>query len=531
MSIGYGKFYDQLVVPDSSAVANNILFSKKWIDSLNKLNFNKLTDNDKISFNIIKNQLESDSWYQSVFKQYEWDASLYNLSGECYYLINQPWAGLDERLKTLSNHLNNSTAFYKAAFQILNRPTKEHVELAILQNQGGLSVFGKSLTDSIKISHLTESEKNTLTQNAAKTVSAINEFIAALKGMLANKTQNFRNFAIGKELFTQKFKYDIAADITPEDLYANASKAKTQYYTKMFQVSDNLWTKYFPAIPKPKDTATLIETMINKIQLQHATPEHFFDSLSSQVHQLKKFIIEKDLFDFDTTYSIIVRYMPDYASGVTIASAEFTPPYQKQGVTYFNINDLTRYSKEKAESALQEVNNYMSQLLSIHEAMPGHCLQGIYNNKKSPDVVRSVFQNGAMIEGWAVYTEGMMLDNGWGNHSPELELIHAKMKLRELSNVIIDYDMQVLNKPKDYIMHILMNECFQTPAQAEEKYHRATVSQVQLCSYYAGYSAIAALKNAYQKKMGNKYSLKEFHESFLSFGSSPVKYISERMLQ
>ncbi len=105
------------------------------------------------------------------------------------------------------------------------------------------------------------------------------------------------------------------------------------------------------------------------------------------------------------------------------------------------------------------------------------------------------------------------------------------MKLRELSNVIIDYDMQVLNKPKEYIMHILVNECFQTQAQAEEKYHRATVSQVQLCSYYAGYSAIAALRDTYQKKMGDKYSLKDFHETFLSFGSSPVKYISERMLQ
>lgn len=163
--------------------------------------------------------------------------------------------------------------------------------------------------------------------------------------------------------------------------------------------------------------------------------------------------------------------------------------------------------------------------------MPGHCLQGIYSNKKSPDVVRSVFQNGAMIEGWAVYTEGMMLDNGWRDHSSEMELIHDKMKLRELSNVIIDYDMQVGNKPKEYILHILVVECFQTPAQAEEKYHRATVSQVQLCSYYAGYSAIATLRDTYEKKMGDKYSLKDFHETFLSFGSSPVKYISERMLQ
>lgn len=89
----------------------------------------------------------------------------------------------------------------------------------------------------------------------------------------------------------------------------------------------------------------------------------------------------------------------------------------------------------------------------------------------------------------------------------------------------------VLINPKEDLIHLMVNECFQTNAQAEEKYHRATVSQVQLCSYYAGSTAIQALREDYKKKMGDKYSLKEFHETFLSFGSSPVKYIRERMLQ
>ena len=180
---------------------------------------------------------------------------------------------------------------------------------------------------------------------------------------------------------------------------------------------------------------------------------------------------------------------------------------------------------------MREYNNYSAQILSIHEAVPGHCLQGIYNNKNSPDVLRSVFLNGAMVEGWAVYTEGMMLENGWGNYAPEMELIHGKWKLRELANVIVDYDIQCLGKSKESIMDLLVKDCFQTQAQAEEKYHRATVSQVQLCSYYAGYTAISELRDEYQKKMGEQYSLKDFHEKFLSFGSSPVKYIRERMLK
>ena len=529
---GYGKYYDILIVPDSAAFAANVAFSKMWLDSLNAIDVSALSDNNKISLNIIRNQLESDIWYVSVFKQQEWDASIYNLAGECDYILNQPYAPLDERLKTLSKHLESSDVYYKAAFAQLHQPSKEHVELAILQNQGGVSVFGAALTDSINASKLSGADKATLHANVAKTITAINGYVDALKGIVADKNYTFRNFRIGKERFTEKFKYDLATDFTPEQLYEKATADKKFYHEKMTGIADSLWTKYYPTQEKPKDNMQMIQLVLDKIQLQHARPEHFFDSLTNQVYRLKKFIIAKDLFDFDTTSPPIkVRIMPPYARGFSVASAEFTPPYQKSGTTYYNIDDLTLYAPEKAESVLREYNNYASQLLSIHEAVPGHCVQGIYNNKKSPDVVRSVFQNGAMIEGWAVYTEGMMLENGWGDHSPEMELVHDKLKLRELANVIIDYDLQVLNKPKEDLINLMVKECFQTAAQAEEKYHRATCSQVQLCSYYTGSTAIQALRDDYQKKMGDQYSLKAFHEAFLSYGSSPVKYIRERMLQ
>jgi len=528
---GYGKYYEKLVIPGSAAVAANISFSHQWLDSLNTLNYDSLLDNNKISFRIIKNQLESDLWYQSVFKQQEWDASIYNMSNDCYYIINQPYAPLDERLRILSSRLQHADDYYAAAFKMLREPVREYAELSMKQNKGGLSIFGTELTDSINASHLTDEEKNTLDRNITKTVNAINMFVDSLKGMLDDKNYKFRDFRIGKEMFSQKFKYDLVIDLTPEELYAKATADKKFYDNEMFRIADSLWISCYPGKSKPKDTLAVVQSVIDKISLQHASPEHFFDTLTNHVFELKKFIISKNLFDFDTTYPVKVRIMPAYERGFSLASAEFTPAYQKQGDTYYNVDDLTLYPKEKSESALKEYNSYSSQLLSIHEAMPGHCLQGIYNNKKSPDVVRSVFQNGAMIEGWAVYTESMMLENGWGNNSPEMTLIHDKLKLRELANVIIDYDIQCLNKPKEDIMHLLVNECFQTSAQAEEKYHRATVSQVQLCSYFAGSTAIKSLREEYKNKMGDKYILKDFHEKFLSYGSSPVKYIREEMLK
>lgn len=529
---GYGKYYDKLVVPNQSTFDNNVDFSKKWIADLNALDYDNLSDNNKISSNIIKNQLESDIWYTTVFKQQEWDASVYNISGSCDYIINQPYAPLDQRLKTLTKYLENSDAYYKAALENLKQPTKEHLKMAINQNKGGIEIFGKSLSDSIAVSHLTPAEKEALQKNISKATTAMNMYVTGLQKIDSDKNFKFKDYRIGKKLFAEKFKYDLATDFTPEQIYEKAVSDKKMWHKNMYATAGKVWAKYYPNQAKPTDSLEVIRMVLAKMQLNHATPANFYNTLNKQVSQLKKFIIEKDLFDFDTVSPPIkVRYMPVYARGFAMASAEFVPPYQKKGTTYYNIDDLTQYPPAKAESALRETNNYTSQILSIHEAVPGHCLQGIYNNKKSPDVLRSVFQNGAMIEGWAVYCEGMMVENGWGNHEPEIELALGIWKLRELANVIIDYDIQCLNKPKEDIVKLLSKECFQTDQQVEEKYHRATVSQVQLCSYFSGATAIQQLRDDYQKKMGSKYSLKNFHETFLSFGSSPVKYIRERMLQ
>ena len=529
--IGYGKYYEDLIIPDSTAVANSIAFSKHWIDSLNGLDYEKLNDNNKISLKIIKNQLESDIWYKESLKIQEWDPSIYNISGECSYLLSQAGVNLDDKLRTLSKHIKNADLYYSTAFKMLKQPTKEHTNYAIVQNGGGLSVFGKDLTDSIAVSHLTTEEKAELTERVTKTLTAISNYIKSLKGILADKNYTFKSFRIGKELYAVKFKYDIAADFSPEDIYKKCVDDKKKYYEHMYTVAGKLWSKYYTNQTAPKDTLKLIQAIITKISLQHAKPEHFFDTLSNHVTRLKHFIIAKDLFDFDTTYPVKVRLMPAYARGFSVASADLALPYQKQGETYYNIDDLTSYQKDRAEGVLREYNNYASQLLSIHEAIPGHCLQGIYNNKKSADKLRAVFQNGAMIEGWAVYAENLMLENGWGEGSLEMDLIFDKLKLRELANVIIDYDLQCLNKQKEAIMHLLVNECFQTEAQAEEKYNRATLSQVQLCSYYSGFTAIQSLREEYKRKMGVKYSVKDFHEKFLSYGSSPVKYIREMMLK
>ncbi len=530
ISIGYGKYYDLLKVPDSAAFAGDVAFSRQYLDSLKQFKYDLLSDKNKIDYKIVENQLRATIWYIDTFSIQEWDPSSYNLSNECYEIIHQDYAPLNEKLRILSLHLQHADKYFAAALQMIHQPTREYTELAIYQNAGGQDIFGAALSDSIKASTLSQSEKDTLQRRVSIAVSAIKNYVAALNDMLTDKKMQFRSFRIGKKLYSSKFKYDLVTDYSPKDIYQLATAAKENYHHEMFALANQLWPKYGGTKTKPADSLLLIKAVIDAVSLHHAAPEDFVDTIKNQITALERFIIKQDLFNYDTAYPLQVRIMPAYMSGVSLASASQAPPYQHKAVTYYNIADLTAVPRERAESQLRENNNWMLSILSIHEGIPGHCLQGVYNSK-SPDVLKAVFANGAMVEGWAVYTERMMLENGWKKEEPEMWLMFYKWSLRECCNVIIDYNMQCTEYSKDEFVTLLTREAFQESAQVEEKYHRAMVSQVQLCSYFTGSTEINALRERYRQQQGSAYSLKDFHEKFLSYGSAPVKFIGELIIK
>jgi uncharacterized protein (DUF885 family) len=169
------------------------------------------------------------------------------------------------------------------------------------------------------------------------------------------------------------------------------------------------------------------------------------------------------------------------------------------------------------------------QILNIHEAIPGHYTQLVHANK-SKSRVKTIFGNGSMVEGWAVYGERMMLDAGYGNNEDEIWLMWMKWNLRTVVNTILDIEIQTMNMSKEAAITMMMREAFQEEAEATNKWKRATLNQVQLTSYYNGYAEITALRDELRQKQGDKFSVKAFNNQFLSYGSAPVKSIRELML-
>jgi uncharacterized protein (DUF885 family) len=279
----------------------------------------------------------------------------------------------------------------------------------------------------------------------------------------------------------------------------------------------------------PNDTLLANKMMIDTLSVQHVKAEDFQSSIEKHIPLLVDFINKKQLIYLDPSKPLEVRKEPAYMAGVAGASISSPGPYDKNGKTFYNVGSLEGWSDAEKESYLREYNNYILQILDIHEAIPGHYTQGIYANQ-SPSLIKSILGNGTMIEGWAVYSELMMIENGYGNNTPEMWLMYYKWNLRSTCNTILDIGVHTQNMSKEDAISLLTKQAFQQEAEANGKWNRVQLSSVQLCSYFTGFKEIIDLREAYKKMKGSKYSLKEFNEKFLSYGSVPVKYIKELML-
>ncbi|WP_054013300.1 DUF885 domain-containing protein [Pseudoalteromonas sp. R3] len=528
---GYGKYDDVITIPDAANRAANLAFIDAQLARLQSFDAEQLSDNLKIDYYLIENELKSTRWGQEKFKRWQWDPSSYNVSYGFANILNSRFKSEEQKLRQVLNRLQYVPDYYRAAQANIHDPTQEYTQLGIQQNKGAFSVLTDDLlTRADALTSFSAKEKALFKQRLANAKTAINGYIDFLSELEQEmqKTGKARSFRIGEALYEEKFAFDIQSGYTAKQMYEKALADKARVTAEMVTLTKQLWPKYFPQTPRPKDDSQAIAALIKHLSERHVDKSQFVDEIKRQIPELERFVMEKDLLTLDPEKPLVVRQTPDYMRGFALASISAPGPYEKKENTYYNVEPLDGLTDEQAGSLLREYNHWILQILNIHEAVPGHYTQLVYSNT-SPSLVKSIFGNGAMVEGWAVYTERMMLEEGYGNFEPEMWLMYYKWNLRVICNTILDYGIQVKGISKEQGLDLLMNGAFQEQAEAEGKWRRATLSQVQLTSYYSGFREIYDLREEQKTKLQDDFNLKAFHEQFLSYGSAPVKFIRQLM--
>ncbi|MBV1776039.1 DUF885 domain-containing protein [Burkholderiaceae bacterium DAT-1] len=529
VSAGYYKYADVLDIPNAASRKELLRFVNDWQKRFAALNTNRLDDGHRTDLAMLNNQLDAARWYQETFRSWEWSPANYGVAEPLSLMLANTYAPLETRLQAISKRLARVPAYYEAAKANIHQPVMEHTQLAIDQNPGNLEVLD-SLEKKLGESKLSAADKALFTSRVAAARKAIQGYGDWLKDLKASleKNGNARSFRIGKALYEPMFAYEIQAGMTAEQLYHRALQEKESLLGRMDKLSVELWPKYMGDTAMPADRFDRIGQLINKMSEHHVKVEEFVPEIKRRIPILEAWVDEHHLVSQDKTRPLVVRETPVYMRGTAGASISAPGPYDPKANTYYNVTPLDGDTPERAESWLREYNDWILQILSIHEAVPGHYVQLMHANK-SPSIVKTIFGNGAMVEGWAVYSERMMLESGYGGNTPEMWFMYAKWNLRVVSNTILDYSIHVLDMSKEDALKMLTREAFQSQAEAEGKWRRASLSQVQLTSYFAGFAEIYDFRNQLKAEQGEKFNLYNFHEQFLSYGSAPVRLIKEMM--
>ncbi len=263
------------------------------------------------------------------------------------------------------------------------------------------------------------------------------------------------------------------------------------------------------------------------VSQEHGQPETLILDARNTVSAIQKFIRDKDILRLPETDRCQVIEMPEFRRGNSLAYLDNALPLDPNGQSYYAVSPPPSvWGADKVRSFLEEYNRHMLQILTIHEAYPGHYVQLEYSNRE-PSLIRRVLQSGVFIEGWAVYTEQMMLDQGYGEGELALRLNQLKFYLRAVANAILDHKMHCTQFSDEQALKFLVEDAYQSEGEARLKIVRAKQSSTQLSTYFVGRMAHYKLRQEVQRELGDQFELGRFHEAVLDHGSVPVKFLPQ----
>jgi uncharacterized protein (DUF885 family) len=257
----------------------------------------------------------------------------------------------------------------------------------------------------------------------------------------------------------------------------------------------------------------------------HGRPETLVADARATVQDVKTFIRERRILTLPDPDQCNVIEMPEFQRGNSVAYLNPSPPLDEKAASEYAVSPPpSDWTPRQVESYLEEYNRSMLKILTIHEAYPGHYVQLAYSNRR-PSLIRRVLSSGTFAEGWAVYTEQMMLDQGFGGGDLGLRLHQLKFYLRAVVNAILDRRMHAEGMTDEQAMELLVGRAFQTEGEALGKVVRAKQTSCQLSTYFVGRTAFYRLRQNVQRSQGDRFDLARYHEAVLSHGTLPVKYL------
>jgi uncharacterized protein (DUF885 family) len=449
---------------------------------------------------ILTSMVERNLFELTELRSYEWDPLRHNPGMFLYALISRPFAPLEQRLDSLAQRLEQIPDLLAVARGVLRDCPQIHLETAVKQFAGAATLAREKIPAVTAAEPGLASRVDPLAHQAAR---ALDDF-AAWCGPRTGE----RDPRLGRRLWDAKLWYTLDTELSSAEVLKRAWESLASVTEELAEVARQLG-------------AASIPEALDRLGDEHPDNDTIVPLAQASLDDTTRFVREHDLVTLIDDPCVVME-MPEFNRGVAVAYCSPPGVFEPADMpTYYCISPTPAdWAPDRVTSFFREYNNHMIRNLTVHEAMPGHFLQLAHSRRyRGSSRVRALGFSGPFVEGWAVYSEELMVSRGFGGLQVKAQQL--KMQLRMIINAILDQLVHCEDMSEADAMELMLGKGFQEEGEASGKWRRALLSSTQLSTYFVGYQEVRAI--AQLKPPG--VPSRQWHDSMLSHGSPSPRHL------
>jgi len=482
-------------------------FVNEWTVTFAGLSEGGLDADERIDREILLGELAAQAFADRVLREESWSPMwwVYLIGEGLFSLLARDFAPLADRLASLAARAEAVPTVLDAARAVLvgatDRPVDRfHTEKALEQWPGLISIVDEAIDSGERAASegddAVAAGLGRLRAARATAGAALAEFERHLReDVLAGTSGEGR---LGAGPFAEKLVHTMRdPTMTPDRVRTAALREYHAVRAEMIRIAREIAPEWLAVAP-PDDDVACVNAVLDAIAVVHPAASELIAFCAAELTRIEAFCRERDLIGL-AAEPLRIEWTPVFLRAFGGAMLNSPGPLEPGQRAMFLITPVDDGPPDRIESRLREDNDRMLRLLTIHEAVPGHYLQGVYANRV-PSIVRTIFGSGVFAEGWAVYVTQVMVDSGYEAADPALLLTHWKFYLRSVTNALIDVGIHVDGMTEAEAVELMVEGAFQEEAEALAKYDRARLSSTQLSTYFVGSMAFWELEDEVRRR-------------------------------
>ncbi len=427
-------------------------------------------------------------------------------------LIKRDFAPAETRLRAVLGRQAKIAQLLQIAEQNLTQMAQVSIDITLSDLDATISFFLRDVPQAFaQVKNAKLSAELQTSSNA--TAAALRRFGEFLRQSRPRATAPY---ALGPSLLQKRLWADELID-EPLDSLKRRSEAELL----------RLQTE-FRAVAQKIDAHKPAEVIQLEMQKDHPGPTGIIAETTTRLQTQQRFLIEKELLTLPSKQLPQVKETPPFMRATSLASMDAAGPFETVHTAYYYVTlPEPSWKAEQTEDFLRGAyNRPLIDVVNIHEAFPGHYVQDLWRTDLSK--ARKVFFANSNVEGWAHYSEQMMLDENYGAGDPRLRLAQLQDALLRAARFVAAIRMHTQGMTVEQATDFFNKEGFQTRKVSEMEALRGTQDPMYLVYTY-GKLEILRLRQELKARQGSAFSLRRFHDELLGYGSAPFKLIRKAM--